>query len=164
MTIVLNHTIVPARDKAEAARFFARIFGLKTERVGYFAPVRINDQTTLLFNDSDSFDSRHYAFRERPNSMRFSIASRRRGSSMAATGDPADGKLNDWGGGRASISPIPTATPGADDRAAVTEPPSRYVTKTAPTSSHPPAASSADIQTRSRLIQARRRISTPIHS
>ena len=62
MTIVLNHTIVPARDKAEAARFFARIFGLKTERVGYFAPVRINDQTTLLFNDSDSFDSRHYAF------------------------------------------------------------------------------------------------------
>ena len=29
MTIVLNHTIVPARDEKAAARFFARIFGLK---------------------------------------------------------------------------------------------------------------------------------------
>ena len=28
MTIVLNHTIVPARDKVAAARFFADIFGL----------------------------------------------------------------------------------------------------------------------------------------
>jgi hypothetical protein len=28
MTIILNHTIVPARDKLAAARFFASIFGL----------------------------------------------------------------------------------------------------------------------------------------
>jgi hypothetical protein len=28
MTITLNHTIVPVRDMAEAAKFFARIFGL----------------------------------------------------------------------------------------------------------------------------------------
>ena len=28
MTIVLNHTIVPARDKLAAARLFASIFGL----------------------------------------------------------------------------------------------------------------------------------------
>ena len=28
MTIILNHTIVPARDKVTAARFFADIFGL----------------------------------------------------------------------------------------------------------------------------------------
>ena len=28
MPIELNHTIVPARDKAAAAEFFARIFGL----------------------------------------------------------------------------------------------------------------------------------------
>ena len=28
MTIVLNHTMVPARDKVAAARFFADIFGL----------------------------------------------------------------------------------------------------------------------------------------
>ena len=29
MTITLNHTIVPARDKRAAAQFFARIFGLR---------------------------------------------------------------------------------------------------------------------------------------
>ena len=29
MTIVLNHTIVPARDKLATARFFASIFDLK---------------------------------------------------------------------------------------------------------------------------------------
>jgi hypothetical protein len=28
MPIILNHTIVPAHDKAAAARFFAGIFGL----------------------------------------------------------------------------------------------------------------------------------------
>ena len=28
MSIVLDHTIVPARDKDASARFFARIFGL----------------------------------------------------------------------------------------------------------------------------------------
>ena len=29
MAITLNHTIVPARDKAAAAKFFAEIFGCK---------------------------------------------------------------------------------------------------------------------------------------
>ena len=36
MTIALNHTIVPARDKAAAAKFFADIFGLKRGRSGLF--------------------------------------------------------------------------------------------------------------------------------
>ena len=47
MTITLNHTIVPARDKEAAARFFARIFGLRFDRAsGHFAPVRVNDTLT----------------------------------------------------------------------------------------------------------------------
>ena len=29
MAIILNHTIVPVRDKKAGARFFAEIFGLK---------------------------------------------------------------------------------------------------------------------------------------
>ena len=63
MTVVLNHTIVPARDKMAAARFFARIFGLEfKEGDGHFAPVRINDSFTLLFDQNSSFDSHHYAF------------------------------------------------------------------------------------------------------
>ena len=53
MTIMLNHAIVPARDKVAAAKFFARIFGLKRVRTNYFAPVRINKTLTLLFDDDD---------------------------------------------------------------------------------------------------------------
>jgi extradiol dioxygenase family protein len=43
MTITLNHTIVPARDKVAAAKFFAEIFGLKPGRSNYFAPVNQQD-------------------------------------------------------------------------------------------------------------------------
>ena len=43
MTITLNHTIVWARDKEGAARFFAEFFGLRFEGSGgHFAPVRVN--------------------------------------------------------------------------------------------------------------------------
>lgn len=102
MTIVLNHTIVPARDKKAAARFFARIFGLKTERVGYFAPVRLNEQTTLLFDDDSSFESHHYAFHV-SNAEFDAIFGRIKEAGLAYGSGPVsldDGKLNDWGGGR----------------------------------------------------------------
>ena len=50
MTIMLNHTIVPARDKVAAARNFARIFGLSFAGPSdHFAPVRVNETLTLLF-------------------------------------------------------------------------------------------------------------------
>jgi catechol 2,3-dioxygenase-like lactoylglutathione lyase family enzyme len=63
MAITLNHTIVPVRDKKAAAKFFARIFGLHVDRKGgHFAPVRINDALTLLFDDTEEFESHHYAF------------------------------------------------------------------------------------------------------
>ena len=63
MTITLNHTIVPARDKVAAARFFAKIFGVKySGRADYFAPVRVNKTLTLLFDEEKKFDSHHYAF------------------------------------------------------------------------------------------------------
>ena len=63
MPIVLNHAIVPARDKEASARFFAHIFGLGYEGpMGHFAPVRVNETFTLDFDDRDTFDSHHYAF------------------------------------------------------------------------------------------------------
>ncbi|HEX5421983.1 MAG TPA: hypothetical protein VFW94_00415 [Candidatus Acidoferrales bacterium] len=63
MTIELNHTIVPARDKGKSARFFADIFGLKYEgSSGHFAPVRVNDRLTFDFDEDDSFEAHHYAF------------------------------------------------------------------------------------------------------
>jgi hypothetical protein len=64
LTIVLDHTIVPARDKEESARFFARIFGLEYQGpVSHFAPVRINETLTIDFDNWESFERHHYAFK-----------------------------------------------------------------------------------------------------
>jgi catechol 2,3-dioxygenase-like lactoylglutathione lyase family enzyme len=103
MTIVLNHTIVPARDKVAAARFFADIFGLPFDaRSGHFAPVRVNDSLTFLFDDDASFDSHHYAFQV--NDAEFdSIFERIKQAGLTYGSAPwslDDGKLNDWNGGR----------------------------------------------------------------
>jgi catechol 2,3-dioxygenase-like lactoylglutathione lyase family enzyme len=63
MAITLNHTIVPAHDKEASARFFADIFGLTYEGpMGHFAPVRVNEDLTLDFDNRDRFESHHYAF------------------------------------------------------------------------------------------------------
>ena len=103
MAIVLNHTIVPARDKKAAAHFFAEIFGLKTEPLSYFAPVRINDQMTMLFSDEyTDFESHHYAFHVSDAEFD-TIFGRIKAAGLAYGSDPghlANGKLNDWGGGR----------------------------------------------------------------
>jgi len=64
MAIVLDHTIVPARDKEESARFFARMFGLDYNGpVSHFAPVRINETLTIDFDNWESFERHHYAFK-----------------------------------------------------------------------------------------------------
>jgi catechol 2,3-dioxygenase-like lactoylglutathione lyase family enzyme len=72
MTIRLDHTIVPAKDKIASAEFFAEIFGLKVKE-GYFAQVQINESLTFDFADEpESWGgigldprmgrSHHYAF------------------------------------------------------------------------------------------------------
>ena len=103
MTIVLNHTIVPAHNKREAARWFAQITGLRAEdSEGHFAPVRVNDTLTLLFADEASFDQRHYAFHVSDAEFD-SILGRVKGERLAFGSAPwssEDGKLNDWNGGR----------------------------------------------------------------
>ena len=74
MTIRLDHTIVPSKDKTAAAAFFAEIFGLHvTPGPTYFAQVQVNESLTLDFADEaeawggPGFDpargqSLHYAF------------------------------------------------------------------------------------------------------
>jgi catechol 2,3-dioxygenase-like lactoylglutathione lyase family enzyme len=103
MTIVLNHIIVPARDKVVAARFFADIFGLPfNARSGHFAPVRVNDSLTFLFDDDASFDSHHDAFHVSDAEFE-SIFERIKQAGLAYGSAPwslDDGKLNDWNGGR----------------------------------------------------------------
>ena len=104
MTITLNHTIVPTRNKEAAARFFADLFGLSFDGIdGHFAPVKVNDALTFLFDDDvEAFESHHYAFHV--SEPEFDAVLKR----VQAAGLPfgsapwslADGKLNDWNGGR----------------------------------------------------------------
>jgi catechol 2,3-dioxygenase-like lactoylglutathione lyase family enzyme len=63
MPILLDHTIVPARDKLASAKFFAEIFGLSVKSAdGYFAQVQVNDSLTFDFADETEPQSHHYAF------------------------------------------------------------------------------------------------------
>lgn len=100
--ITLNHTIVPARDKVAAAKFFARIFGVKRARTSYFAPVKVNKELTLLFDDDSKFESHHYAFHvsEREFDAIFGRVKKAGLVYGSAPWSLTDGKLNDWGGGR----------------------------------------------------------------
>ncbi|MGC1399089.1 VOC family protein [Candidatus Binatus sp.] len=64
MAIVLDHTIVPARDKVASAKYFAKLFGLSYDGpMGPFAPVRVNGTLTMDFDDRwENFGVHHYAF------------------------------------------------------------------------------------------------------
>ncbi len=104
MTIELNHTIVPSRDKAESARFYVRIFGFAYDGpLGHFEPVKIAAQAlTLDFDDGDDFDAHHYAFKV--SEAEFDeIFARVKAEGLAYGGEPRtpeDGEINHWGGGR----------------------------------------------------------------
>ena len=103
MTITLNHTIVPVRDKVAAAKFFAKIFGLKRGRTVFFAPVRVNKGLTLLFSDEDAkFESHHYAFHVSKTEFDAIFGRIRKAGIVygSAPWSTEDGQLNDWGGGR----------------------------------------------------------------
>jgi catechol 2,3-dioxygenase-like lactoylglutathione lyase family enzyme len=103
MTVSLNHTIVPARDKEAAARLFAQLFGLEYSGTAeHFAPVRINDTLTFLFGDDINFESHHYAF-HLSDAEFDGIFHRVRDAGLTYGSAPwsaEDGKLNTWGGGR----------------------------------------------------------------
>ena len=104
MTITLNHTIVSARDKDAAARFFAQIFGLRLEGSGgHFAPVRVNDTLTLDFADAKgTIAGQHYAFHVGDAEFD-AILQRVKDAGLCFGSGPwslEDGNLNDWNGGR----------------------------------------------------------------
>lgn len=103
MAIVLDHTIVPARDKDASARFFAQIMGLSYEGVsGHFAPVHVNESLTFDFDNRDTFESHHYAFYISDDDFdailgRVKAAGRTFGSGPRT---PEDGQINTRRGGR----------------------------------------------------------------
>jgi len=64
VSVRLDHTIVPARDRQASASFLATVLGLAApESVGRFAAVRLDHGPTLDFVDAEEpFDRMHYAF------------------------------------------------------------------------------------------------------
>jgi len=63
MAIVLDHTIVPVKNKIASAGFFAEIFGLTVKLGrGHFAQVQVNESLTLNFAEESKPRSHHYAF------------------------------------------------------------------------------------------------------
>jgi catechol 2,3-dioxygenase-like lactoylglutathione lyase family enzyme len=104
MTIELNHTIVPARDKVASAKFFARIFGLTFDHsaVGFFAPVRVNEALTFDFDEADGFDIHHYTFHVSDQEFD-TIFGRIKAEGLPYGSEPfsrEDMKINHHGGGR----------------------------------------------------------------
>ncbi|MDJ0712644.1 MAG: VOC family protein [Prochloraceae cyanobacterium] len=103
MTITLNHTIVPAKNKSSSAKFFADIFGLKVESpVGHFAAVRVNDTLTLDFAEREEFESHHYAFHVSDSEFD-SIFTRVKEAGLEYSSDPMHqnkGQINKRKGGR----------------------------------------------------------------
>ena len=63
MPVQLNHTIVAARDRHEAAAFLADILGLAPPTTyGPFAVVELDNEVSLDFIDDPEVWPRHYAF------------------------------------------------------------------------------------------------------
>ena len=103
MPIVLDHTIVPSKDKVAAAQFFAEIFGVPYDGVsGPFAQVRVNDALTFDFADREGFEAHHYAFYIGDDDFdailgRVQAAGRTYGSGPST---PENGQINIRRGGR----------------------------------------------------------------
>jgi len=112
MTIRLDHTIVPAKDKIVSAEFFAAIFGLSV-KPGHFAQVQVNESLTFDFADEPEpwggpgFDPRtgqshHYAFHVSEAEFE-AIFSRVRAKGIPYGSEPfshTDGQINTRRGGR----------------------------------------------------------------
>ena len=104
MSVQLNHTIVPVSDKEAAARFYKQMFGFEYEgSMGPFAPVKIPSQSlTLDFEDSESFESQHFAFKvsEAEFDTIFARVVDRGLAYGSGPGSPANMQTNHWNGGR----------------------------------------------------------------
>jgi len=109
MTIRLDHTIVPAKDKVASAKFFAEVFGLTVSDIGHFAPVQINESLTLDFADEPEPSgglrqgrSHHYAFHVSEDEFD-AIFNRVKAKGVPYGSGPfshTDGKINKRRGGR----------------------------------------------------------------
>ena len=103
MTIHLDHTIVPSRNRVAAARQLAELLDVPwtPTALGLFAAVYVNDGLTLDFIDTDeAFPIYHFCFRVAPDHFE-AILGRIRAAGIAFRSDvhgPVDMKVHpEWG-------------------------------------------------------------------
>lgn len=105
MSIQLDHTIVPARDRKAAAALLANLLGVPWSEsgVGPFCPVYVNDGLTLDFDQAEGpFPIQHYCFRVSETEFE-GILARIRASGIeyrSTPHGPVDMKVNTQHGGR----------------------------------------------------------------
>jgi len=105
MTIHLDHTIVPARDKIASARRLAELLGVPWAEhgPGPFAPVYVNEGLTLDFIETDEdFPVYHFCFRVDDDEFD-AILGRIRAAGIpyrSSVRGPVDGVINTDHGGR----------------------------------------------------------------
>jgi len=105
MTIHLDHTIVPARDKIASARRLAELLGVPWAEhgPGPFAPVYVNEGLTLDFIETDEdFPIYHFCFRVDDDEFD-AILGRIRAAGIpyrSSVRGPVDGVINTDHGGR----------------------------------------------------------------
>jgi catechol 2,3-dioxygenase-like lactoylglutathione lyase family enzyme len=104
MAIRLNHTIVAAHGKENAAKFLSEILGLPPPSlVGPFAVMRVSEDTSLDYVDTDGeIKSQHYAFLVDENEFDeiFARIRERRLTYWADPGRREREQINTWDGGR----------------------------------------------------------------
>jgi catechol 2,3-dioxygenase-like lactoylglutathione lyase family enzyme len=103
MPVQLNHTIVAARDKREAASFLADLLGLSAPTTfGPFSVVQLANDVSLDFIDDAEAHPRHYAFLVTEDEFD-EIFARIRARGLDFWADPFQqhpGEINTHGGGR----------------------------------------------------------------
>lgn len=102
MPIILNHTIVPARNARASGELLARLFAVPMANDGHFTLVRINRGLTFLFETRQRIESQHYAFHVSDEDFD-AILARVKDAGLAFGSGPdarTDGRLNGWNGGR----------------------------------------------------------------
>jgi catechol 2,3-dioxygenase-like lactoylglutathione lyase family enzyme len=102
MSIVLNHTIVPVADKERGARLLADLLGVEAgPPAGPFAPVRVNNDLTLDFDDRLGARPGHYAFLVDDATFDAALACAvRSGLDYGSAPRVVDQQINRLGGGR----------------------------------------------------------------
>ena len=64
MSVILDHTIVSARNKEESAQFLTEILNLPEPVTwGHFAIVQVGDLSIDFVDDTRDIQSRHFAFK-----------------------------------------------------------------------------------------------------